>query len=546
MALILPKGSEYSLTELNWDSDTLRALVANTLESHNISSGVLLKAWDQTGDGALNRTEFLQRLQSTFFSGPTLKSLWTVEVRGVAEAAFETIAGMADSAMYAENQASNRIAGQTHDMFEQHIDVIELEGWLTKANLNTTNWKPTLKTDKELRRSETARAAVLAELQKSNLRQPGTSKDAKEEKKRVTVIAMPVSQSMPQLGRHPTGQRTAQRAVERRAVERRALVQRATASRAVDSSPSLPAIPRLPVTYDRSEWNPPPEMYPAALPSATPLRPRRSRIKPVLNPIRPLDLPFEPKLPSDEPSVTPLGHSGDEEVARAEKQYAHLCVLKESEQVQAASCSYEMRLEMRRLLRDKSVELCRTYNVLGTACTQERPEMAHALLQRARTCAATANDASLKITTLANIGLCWLRRGNPSTAATTLRQAERIDTENPQALQADERTKLRLNLCAALCQLGSHTDALRQAEELVASTEDPVQRALALHNVCVCHEFLRQPAKALAAAERALELARANLPEDDQLLRRLEEVARSLPRKTRSRAFPSRVKIGGP
>ena len=71
MTLEMPKGINYELHEIVWDVTALRALLANTLESHNLSTSSLLKAWDQTGDGALNRTEFLQKLQGTFFRSVT-------------------------------------------------------------------------------------------------------------------------------------------------------------------------------------------------------------------------------------------------------------------------------------------------------------------------------------------------------------------------------------------------------------------------------------------------------------------------------------------
>ena len=451
------------------------------------------------------------------------------EVQAVADAAFSKIAGRRDNSAYAENQVSNRPAkGAGHDLFEEHIDVIELEGWFTKANLDEVAFIPMVKTKKAMRRSETLRRDAVSEFH--NEEKASRTRPAKHPSTTtLTKVVLPVSRSMPQLGRNPnhsqTGQRTAQRAVDRRAAEREAMAQRDA-----KGSGSFPPLMRQPAVFDRSEWNPL-EPSPSAFSSDVPLRPRRTRIKPILTPIRPLDLPFVPKRPSDEQSGVRLVEGGDEEIAHAEKQYALLCVDTEQFQLTSASCSYEMRHATRRLLRDKSAYLCRTYNALGVAYTEQKPEMAHALLLRARTCAAATKDASLKITTLGNIGVCWLRRGSPSTATTALRQAMRLDVEHPHTLDLETRTKLRLNLCAALCQLGSHADALEQAKGLVTSTKDPVQLALALHNVCVCHEFLQQPAKALAAAERALKLARAHLPEDDHLLRRLEQVGRSLPRK---------------
>ena len=207
----------------------------------------------------------------------------------------------------------------------------------------------------------------------------------------------------------------------------------------------------------------------------------------------------------------------------------------------------------------------------------------------------TADHTVLSITTLSHIGHSWLRRNNPSTAVNAFKQAIKLDDDlapaaappaaapaattaaasngvspslcvrpaaagTASALGVCERARLRLNLCAALCQMGGHGEALSEAEAAVAflqealqsrksdeneaeeqeqqeqqeEQEEPEQElrlllATALHNACVCHEHLGQPERARARAERALRLARsAHLPEDDRLLLRLDEVARSL------------------
>ena len=231
-------------------------------------------------------------------------------------------------------------------------------------------------------------------------------------------------------------------------------------------------------------------------------------------------------------------------------------------------------------MREHSASLCRRYNELGVECTPLSPETALALLQRARTCAATADDDALTIATLSKCGLCWLRRGCPGTAANNLRRASELDQvahggaplarsalPSPRdvthrqrgppspcgggraaaaatggaaavstCLTTAERARLRLNLCTALCQLGQYEPALAEANAAIRlvsapfidEEKDDVLLAVALHNRCVCHEFLGNARAARAAAERSLELARANLPADDKLLSRLARIAVSL------------------
>lgn len=296
-------------------------------------------------------------------------------------------------------------------------------------------------------------------------------------------------------------------------------------------------------------------------------RPRRV-VKPVLHPIRPLDLPGTCFIrPAERASMTGvklvqlLGEGADEVLASAENGYAHLCVLLDDAYLQESSSNSKLKVPAR-TVRDLSRRLCRAYNELGLGCLEAgQLDTAHALLLRARECSPSTRNAPLTITTLANLGLCWLRRGQPSTAVTTLAEARRLDEasssdhvpdkehagdsfKNDRAqhqeapslkLSVDARMKLRLNLCTALGRLGRHTDALsaaEAAEKLAISQQaedaDPVQRALALHNISVCHEHLRQPVPARAAAREALELARAHLPAEDPLLRRLDSVVRSL------------------
>ena len=108
MALELPPGATYTLFDLVWDMDTFRTLLALTLDKYNLTSATLLKAWDDTGDGALCQTEFMQKVKSTFFRGASLDLLWKMEVSAVAQKTFHIIAGKADSGYNPENKVSNR------------------------------------------------------------------------------------------------------------------------------------------------------------------------------------------------------------------------------------------------------------------------------------------------------------------------------------------------------------------------------------------------------------------------------------------------------
>lgn len=154
MPLTLPPEATCSFAEIAWDAETLRALLATTLEEHAVSSADLLRAWDRNGDGgaspepnpgpphcdnshaksppsilgraALNRAEFLQRLRATFFSGADGQALWDAELCAAAEQAFVDIAGRHDTSRLDPK------AGR-HGRFERHIDVVELEQWLVRA-----------------------------------------------------------------------------------------------------------------------------------------------------------------------------------------------------------------------------------------------------------------------------------------------------------------------------------------------------------------------------------------------------------------------------
>ena len=524
MALELPEGADYTLFDLVWDMDTFRALLAITLDKHRITSSTLLKAWDETNDGSLNRTEFMQKVKSTFFSTGSLEALWNMDVGKVAGRTFNAIAGATDS--------SPRSANRKKGAFDLHIDVIELEKWLTKANSEAGGFVPTLKKKKK------KNGKSMLKKGESSRRIKGIDPESDE------ASRMSQSQSMPEIreGRAPAGP------PPKAAYLRYDPTDSPPIAEGSLKLPSLFKYPQ-PAFFDRSEW---PTSKTLSPPRVAP--PRPTRLKP-LPPTADSSEDLETVLPGPKPLptahrsphtvphrtrqnllefadvqklVTLIGEGSDVEISNAEKQYAHLCMLKEITPTP----------ETRRLMREKSASLCHTYNSLGSTCTECSPEMAHTLLKRARACVGTADDVALTITTLAHLGMCHLHLGNAMHAVADMSHAVRLESahtaEHPSAVSVESRVRLRLNLCAALCRVGSHAEALAHANAaaaLASRTDDRVQLAITLHNICVCHEFLGKPAKALAAAERALELARGSLPEDDKLRRRLHQVASSLAQK---------------
>lgn len=470
---IVPPDDVDTLDEIAWDIETLRIQMASVLNLHKVTCGPLFKVWDKSGDGKLGQSEFVHHVHDTFFADPETQELWKSEVCRVARDAFVVVAGKLD-----RGAAGKR---------ERSIDAVELHNWVTKAGTGVAE-APPLKVNlvaSVRQKVKLSPRPVVPKFTRGKVEaepQPAVLSDAE------AALVQPL---------------TSQRAEWEAPTPR-------------DRIPPLHALPPLPS----------PRSF---------LRGARSRVKPIFHPIRPLELPFLPKESAGNATSRRLVQAlGDDDVgalATAERGYASLCVLKEQE-VEHSPASARTAHERKRRIRESSVNLCKQYNALGSACMARSPETSHALLQRARTCASTADDTALTIATLANIGLCWLHRGNPGTASNNLRLAVKLDsTHSDSSRTADERAKLRLNLCAALCRLGEYKAALDQADAavtLASKCDDAVQLAIALHNACVCHEYLEQLEEAQGVAERALELARGSLPPDDMLLMRLDEAVRSL------------------
>ena len=112
--------------------------------------------------------------------------------------------------------------------------------------------------------------------------------------------------------------------------------------------------------------------------------------------------------------------------------------------------------------RARGAALSYAYNAAGMACLQDNPEVAAACLQRALF-AAPAGDASVR-TTLSNLGVCCMARGNAQGAMRYLRRAAALDEGAHRVFRA----RVRLNLCAVLNGEDLHSEALRYAREALA------------------------------------------------------------------------------
>ena len=460
----------------------------------------------------------------TLILAPGVQAIWANEIEAIVTDAFKRIAGRHDAV-----GAAGRL--------QRHVDAMELETWLNLP-IASPNKLPLKSGHTPRRRLQRAAEVdpIALEAAKQAAQKAHVARMLRSRPDAIAEGAMAAAAAM----LHCDGFHR-----ERPLPSWAAAPSRRTGHLVGESTPWVDPLPQDTTSHpsQRLRLIPPLNQLP---PLPSPRSPRslstrpsprgagRVRIKPTIHPIRPLDLPFRiaPQTPVGTRILRLLGEGTDTSLDEAEREYAQLCVIKETE-LTSLPGSPRGDYAARQHLRQLSARLCRQFNEMGAACIDRSAETAHALLQRARTCAATADDDALTVTTLANIGLCWLARRNPTTAAATLRQAVTLDMKHADTLapvDATDRVRLRLNLCAALCQLGAYAEALAEAEgaAVLAEDLDDVQIALALHNVCVCHEYLGQIGKARAAAERALTLARGQLPEEDVLLRRLAEVAGAL------------------
>ena len=248
-----------------------------------------------------------------------------------------------------------------------------------------------------------------------------------------------------------------------------------------------------------------------------------------------------------------------------------LAALRQMREAPIADTAFTPRLQTasdRRRLRQAGIELSRDFNSIGMGCLDTSTEVAFECMQNALFSA--PRDEPLLVVSLSNLGVCSLRRAKPNVAIRYLRRAITVD----EPLEPQFRARVRLNLCAALNQLGEHNEALAQAESAVtllsqsmggaggapdfatrevtdatchgawssaegkdgakpspvvsAAHEKQVMRAVALHNCCACYEHLGQYSFALQAARRALRIAATVDPLEEGLMKRLVAVEKAV------------------
>ena len=115
MTLDPPPDAGYTLEQVAWDSETLRYQILLMMDTYELGTVHLIRAWDQNGDRQLTEKEFCANLRNYFQGrGAALETLWKAEVEAVAKDTFQMIARKAsDSKVY-----------------ETQLDIVELEVWL--------------------------------------------------------------------------------------------------------------------------------------------------------------------------------------------------------------------------------------------------------------------------------------------------------------------------------------------------------------------------------------------------------------------------------
>ena len=74
-----------------WDVETLRGLLWHTIEQSGVRTIDLVRAWDKSGDDAINEDEFVRAIQG-FFDGAG-SAIWHRELKWVARKAFTAVIG---------------------------------------------------------------------------------------------------------------------------------------------------------------------------------------------------------------------------------------------------------------------------------------------------------------------------------------------------------------------------------------------------------------------------------------------------------------------
>ena len=82
MRLEPPPNANYTLEDVAWDEESLRLLLQRMLSRFGVGPSDLMRAWDKSGDGLLDRREFSREIQA-FFKGE-YDALWEREVSATA------------------------------------------------------------------------------------------------------------------------------------------------------------------------------------------------------------------------------------------------------------------------------------------------------------------------------------------------------------------------------------------------------------------------------------------------------------------------------
>lgn len=206
----------------------------------------------------------------------------------------------------------------------------------------------------------------------------------------------------------------------------------------------------------------------------------------------------------------------------ADESYRHLRSRKNacSKLVGDRECgSSPKRMSKEDLLRDAGPDLSSKFKAIGMACSRTAPLVAQECLERALHVSPRGDPAIA--TSMCNLGALHLQLGSPRIAIRYLERAVKVDSIATPSVRA----RARLNLSFAYSQerhFHEGVDCARAAESLLhVEANSPskggegenesdlgVLRAVALHQLAVCHEHLGQNSAALKGAGRALKLAR--------------------------------------
>jgi hypothetical protein len=84
-----PAGATYTLDQIVWDVDTLRFLLQRMMARFGVGPADLIRAWDTSGDGQLDRHELFGHIRKLLRH--VSEEVWSAEIQPVLEAAFVDI-----------------------------------------------------------------------------------------------------------------------------------------------------------------------------------------------------------------------------------------------------------------------------------------------------------------------------------------------------------------------------------------------------------------------------------------------------------------------